>query len=557
VITELSALEKALGKNDFESQRAPLESLIKLLRPLKLKSVEGLELNARGRLITTLLRVSRQTKPAVEAPAAAESAPSEAPAAEAASAEASDAEAGSTETAESQASEESAAPTEAVESAPAAVEPVAAAPEKSAAPAAVSPAERYADVLERVGRVWRSIGESDRAATAFEASGRTPAPEPEAPPAPAAEARRPGRPNEKGGERGSPRGARPERGARKEAGRRPEVSRRPEGPRRSEPLPVIAPGEDWRPHAAKLEEQGRTRDAARLHERYQSHSDAARLFEAGGDLRNALKNALAANQPDQTRLLLTKIPPAEVQKELEKAGAYELLMELHVKAGRFEDVAKLYERARQFDQAGLAWERTKKYGLARKAYEKARDVPSAERMRGLETQQLIERGDRLGAAQLMAQRGRRVEAAELLSSLPAPKAYRFLQKIQLDAEAKALAERELAKADSEGKPQAKARWLELTGEFAAAADVWEKADRRDKALPLYEKVGDLPKAGALAEALGLKAKAVAVYEKLGDTAALERARQLPDAPPPAAPTSESSSPEDASDTVGEGTPEAE
>ncbi|MGZ6071956.1 MAG: DEAD/DEAH box helicase, partial [Myxococcaceae bacterium] len=86
-------------------------------------------------------------------------------------------------------------------------------------------------------------------------------------------------------------------------------------------------------------------------------------------------------------------------------------MELHVKSGRFDEVAKLYERARQFDQAGLAWERAGKLSAARKAYERARDMGSVDRVRTLEVDRLVERGDRLGAALLLVQARKRDQAA--------------------------------------------------------------------------------------------------------------------------------------------------
>lgn len=86
-------LEKALSKNDFSAEKGPLEAIVRSLRPMNLKSLDDLDLNTRGRLITTLLRVQRQPKPALpeagaevaapEAAASAEAAaPSEAPAAE-------------------------------------------------------------------------------------------------------------------------------------------------------------------------------------------------------------------------------------------------------------------------------------------------------------------------------------------------------------------------------------------------------------------------------------------------------------------------------------------
>ena len=64
VIAELSTLEKALGKGDLAAQKQPLDTIVRSLRALRVKSLDELELNVKGRLMTTLLRVQRQTKPA-------------------------------------------------------------------------------------------------------------------------------------------------------------------------------------------------------------------------------------------------------------------------------------------------------------------------------------------------------------------------------------------------------------------------------------------------------------------------------------------------------------
>ncbi|MFY0578847.1 hypothetical protein ACN28S_35325 [Cystobacter fuscus] len=91
IIADLSVLEKALGKSDLSAEKQPLESIVRSLRALRAKSLDDLDLNVRGRLITTLLRVQRQTKPpAPEATPAAEAGP--APAATEAPAEAAPAE---------------------------------------------------------------------------------------------------------------------------------------------------------------------------------------------------------------------------------------------------------------------------------------------------------------------------------------------------------------------------------------------------------------------------------------------------------------------------------
>ncbi|WP_208729732.1 tetratricopeptide repeat protein [Corallococcus exercitus] len=534
VIAELSVLEKALSKNDFAAEKGPLEAIVRSLRPMNLKSLDDLDLNTRGRLITTLLRVQRQPKPALpeagaegaapEASASTEAAPSEAPAAEGAAEGATPAEGG--------------APAEAAPAAPA-VDP---AKEKHAA---------WVDVMALVGRVWRAAGDADRSQAAFALSGREPAPEPAAP-AREERAERPPRGDrpERGerparGER-PPRGERPERGAAGERRERPPRAERPERgerPPRGErperaPMPELTG--DWKEQATQLEGMGRTRDAARLHERNNSFADATRLFEAGGDLKSALRTALSGQDNDAARRLVGTLPAEQIGPTLEKAGAYELLMEHYVAKADFENVARLYERARQFDQAALAYERANKLTLARKAYERARDLASANRIRGMEVKALVERGDRLGAATLLVAVGQRREAVEVLSPLPPPKAFHFMQRLTLEDEAKELAQRELARAEQEQKPAGRARWLELLGDTAAAAETWTQAGRKDKALPLYEKLGGehLPRAAQLAEELQQRDKAIALYTQLNDSAGVERAKALPEAPatPPAGST---------------------
>ncbi|MFZ5440054.1 MAG: DEAD/DEAH box helicase, partial [Myxococcota bacterium] len=59
VVNELSALEKALTKTDFAAMKEPLSAVLRALKPMRLQSIENLDLNTRGRLITSLMRVQR------------------------------------------------------------------------------------------------------------------------------------------------------------------------------------------------------------------------------------------------------------------------------------------------------------------------------------------------------------------------------------------------------------------------------------------------------------------------------------------------------------------
>lgn len=449
---ELSTIEKALGKSDLAGQRAPLEQLVLQVRRLNVKSLGEIDLDTRGKLITTLMRVQRQPEPAaseaVEASSDAAEATSETAAAE------------PSEATEVAASEE--AGTEAGgASAPEA--PVAA---PAAAPA-VDKASPWQELMTLVGRTWRAAGDADRAAVAFERSGR-PIPEEGAmPAAPVREQRDAGR-----GERG-PRGDRDRGGPRGDRGDRPP---RPDRPERT----------DRAPRADRPERAPRPPRPERPERPARPVAPAITLSPGQQQLQAAL------DQKDwpTARELTTQLKAEESRPLLEKAQAWELLMELYMRAGDFESVARLYERARQFDQAALAWERAGKAAMARKAYERARDFAGAQRMRKAEVDRLVEKGDRLGAATLLMSAGLRKEAVETLSSLPSTKAFQFLERVKLGDEAKALGERELARAEAEGKTFQRARWLELLGRPAEAADGFETAGRFDRALALFEKLGD-------------------------------------------------------------------
>lgn len=497
VVNELSALEKALTKTDFAAMKEPLSAVLRALKPMRLQSIENLDLNTRGRLITSLMRVQRLPKPP----------PSEAPAAEAAPAP-------EAPPADAPAPAEGAAPAEA------------AAPAAPAAPAVDPKLAAYSDAQFTIGLIWSSVNDGERAKAAFENSGRQPTEADLAMPAAAAAPSHGERP-----ERG-PRKDRPERGPRKDRPERGDRPPRPERPARVEPF--VSSG-DWQADVKKLEEMGRTRDAARIHEKNASFADASRLFEAGGDHKSALRTAVMAKNDEAFARISAKLKPEEIVEALERASAWEKLMEFHVSRSDFDSIAKLYERANQFDQAGLAWERAGKLSLARKAYERAKDFGAAHRMRDLEVQKLIERGDRLGAATLQVGAGKKAEALETLKPLPGPKAFHFMQKLKLTAEADAFAKDELAKAEAANNPVQKARWLELLGRLQEAADTYLAADRKDKAAFVFEAMGDLKKAAELLEAAGQLDKAQALFTKAGDAANAERVKALPRPEPKAKP----------------------
>ncbi len=497
---ELTALERSLTKRDLGSMIDPLQSVLRAIKPMRLTSLEQLDSGARGRLLTTLMRVQRMDKPAEEVAAPVEAAPVEA------------------------------------EAAPVEGEAAPAAEQAAPAPVAEKKTNAYSDVQFTIGLIWSAITETDRASVAFGKAERQPT---------EAELAQPAAPER------APQQDRPERGPRKDRGaerggerreRRPERSARPERPER--PAPFVSSG-DWKADVKKLEETGRTRDAGRIHEKNQSYADAARLYEKGGDNKSALRNAALGKLDEDFTRLSAGLKPEEIVEALERAQAFEKLMEFHVARADFDAIAKLYERASQFDQAGLAWERAGKFSFARKAYERAKDFGAAHRVRDLEVTKLIERGDRLGAATLQIGAGKKAEALETIKPLPGPKAFHFMQKLKLTAEADAFAKDELAKAEAANNALQKARWLELLGRQQEAADVYLAAERKDKAAFVFEAMGQLPRAAELLEAAGQLDKAQALFTRAGDAANAERVKALPRPEPKAKPAVEAKDEDDA------------
>ena len=85
-----------------------------------------------------------------------------------------------------------------------------------------------------------------------------------------------------------------------------------------EPLTLTG---DWREQVKLLEEHGRTRDAGRPPRKNQSYADAARLFEAGGDLSSAWRNAAAGSDLATAKRLASLVNLKDAQTILEKSSA--------------------------------------------------------------------------------------------------------------------------------------------------------------------------------------------------------------------------------------------
>jgi len=536
VIVELGNLERALTKGDFVLEQAPLQEILRTLRSMRLSSLEQLEPNARGRLITSLFRVMRQKKPALwdaflkqtstegEAAATEQQTPAQQSAKEAAcvqpesspeelpdaTQEASAALAPSEEAASTQPE----SPQEASTQAPQLPVELASADTTQAAQAqqespSLSPeqvqAQAYRSALELVGRIWRALGEKVRAQAALEASGLKELSE-EAPLAPEPAKKMPER---------SPKDKRREKSPRVDSRSEPRVDSRADS-RANSRAEARMTFKDWKEQAAYLEQTRKTRDAGRLHEKNASFAQAVRLFELGNDLKSALRCAVLGEMEEDSTRLMSRMPSADVKFTLERLSAWGLLMSYCAKTKDYEAVARLYERARQMDQAALAWEKAGRLSLARKAYEQAGDAESAKRTRATEVQQLLDRGDRLGAATLLVAAGDIPAAVDTLKGLPGPKAYRFLLKLKLEEEAQKLATTHIEQAIAAQDHVAHAHWLEAFNKLPEAIEAWLQAGRRDKAMYLCEKTEKYEQAAQLAEALGRLDKAEALFLRAGN-----------------------------------------
>ncbi|MCL2177888.1 MAG: DEAD/DEAH box helicase [Proteobacteria bacterium] len=516
VIVELGNLERALTKGDFSLEQSPLQEILRTLRSMRLSSLEQLEPNARGRLITSLFRVMRQKKPVVwdeflrQATAAVSASAEQAPARDKPSEEA--AAVGSELSQEvlaapKEVADEPELPRESavVVEASSSVEVAVFAAEEKQAGALVSPeqlqAQAYRSVLDLVGRIWRALGEQARSQAVLEASGlRALSEEPQLLPEPAKRA--------------------PDSSHK-------EKFQKDKKREKSSRIDSRVTFKDWREQAAHLEQARRTRDAGRLHEKNASFVEAVRLFELGGDLKSALRCAVLGEIEEASTRLMSRLSSSEVKSILERLAAWGLLMAYCAKTKDYEAVARLYERARQMDQAALAWEKVGRLSLARKAYEQAGDLESASRMRAIEVQQLMDRGDRLGAATLLVATGNTQAAIDALKELPGPKAYRFLLKLKLEEEAQKLATTQIDQAIATGDHPAHARWLEALDKLPEAIEAWLKADRRDKAMYLFEKTDKHEQAAELAEALGRLDKAEALFRRAGNEEQAARIAALP------------------------------
>ncbi|MFN7132646.1 MAG: hypothetical protein ACK4N5_11235, partial [Myxococcales bacterium] len=372
MLATLKELEKPLTTGDFALQRQHFGKILEKLQPLKLKSLDELEFDARTRLFTALLRASRQ--PAVE-----------------------DA-------------------------------------EKEAA---------RKELFYVVGQIWRALADERRAALAFAESGRT----------------------------------------------EPAVK-------------MLQKAGEWQEVAELHERQGRPREAAQLYEQHAEHARAAKGFEAAGDGKGWLRNALLAGDVESARRAARAVPLPVARELLLKHRHGDLLLDLLASSGRWEDIAHLYEKAEQWGDAAQAYERAKKTFKAAELFRRAGDEANATRLIDAEVEARRARNDLVGAGQLLVKFGLFARAAALLEESRPELSFKWLQQGGLDAEAQKLGRRHAQAALDAGRTASAAEWLERLGETARAAELFASSGQHPDALRLYEQLGEWEKAGEQAARAG-------------------------------------------------------
>ena len=523
VVNELSHAREGAHQDRLRGREAPLQEVLKALKPLHLRSIEDLDFNTRGKLITSLARVQRQAKPK----------PSEAPAAEARPAEAPAAEAGSRggrrrgSRGRPRPRRRPRRPRRSAPRPPAAAAPRRLPPRPSPRRPPVDPkVQAYGDVMFTVGLIWRAVGDTDRASSAFELAGRQPT---------EADLVAPRR--RKSARSAPTRGERPDRGPQGRAARPQE---RPRAPARHKTELFVSSG-DWQADAKKLEELGRTRDAGRIHEKNKSFADASRALRGG---RRSRRRPCAAPPPGRTRARLEALA-----RQVQARGAGEGPRE-----GRGVDAAdELARQARELRGGGASSTsgrgssiRPARPTSGRRSCRWRARPTSAPRTSGGRGPRARPRGAEAHRARRSLRRGdaccsaraRRPRRWRRLKPLPPTKAFHFMEKLKLADEAKAFAREELEKAEAaeqQGPRGALVRAARREGQGRRGVPGRRSQGQGGRACS--SRWASSPRRPSLAEASANLDKAQELFAKAGDTANAERVKALPrPEPKPKAPS---------------------
>jgi tetratricopeptide (TPR) repeat protein len=303
---------------------------------------------------------------------------------------------------------------------------------------------------------------------------------------------------------------------------------------------------DWQEAGKLFEQEGKHAEAARLYEQKRAFADAARAYAAAGDGRSRIRALLRAG-PEQeaaVRAAAAEIGPDLAVGALLKGRREDLALELLVAAGKHRDAAQIHERAKRWADAARAWEQAGDKPKAIELFRRAGSGTDALRLAEPEAAAHREKGDLVGAAQMLAQAGAYARGAELVAEARPDMAYKLLQQGGLDADALAFAQKHARRSAALKHFGDEAHWLEKAGELPSAAEAWIRAGRLSSALKLFEQLGFWDRAASCAEEIGQLDKARDFFNRAGDHEGVHRVQEAMDkraaeaaaAPPPAAAT---------------------
>jgi tetratricopeptide (TPR) repeat protein len=249
-----------------------------------------------------------------------------------------------------------------------------------------------------------------------------------------------------------------------------------------------------------------------------------RLWEPAGRLLSSL-----GRHDEAARHYLKSGREQMAAESFEKAGEFATAADLYRKQQRFPEAARCYGQAKSWGQAGEMHvamykqfkeavgtrlgekELAKLQDMAKKAayylkqagqLKTASEVLLDARLPLLAAEVMVMNGDLLQAAELMAENKELKKAAELFHKA---------------GDKKRAAELLAAHHQNEGRPLEAAKFLELSENYLAAADIWAGQSEFEKAAQLYLKGGDSRTAAEMFQAAGKSDRAIKVLEQVGDT----------------------------------------
>jgi len=247
------------------------------------------------------------------------------------------------------------------------------------------------------------------------------------------------------------------------------------------------------------------------------------------------------------RLLTSLGRHGEAARHYQKSGREQMAAESFEKAGEFVTAGDLYRKQQRFAEAARCYNQAKSWGpagemhvamykqfreavgtrLGDKELAKLQDMAKKaayflKQSGQLKTASEILLDARLPllAAEIMVMNGDLLQAAELMAEQKELK--RAAELFHKAGDKKRAAELLAAYHQNEGRPQEAAKFLELSENYLAAADIWAGQSEFERAAELYLKGGDSRTAAEMYQAAGKMDRAIKVLEGVGDVESAAR-----------------------------------